>query len=91
MKTLLQIFEENSLLNSPETENLTKKIDQIIEQEKTNNNMKTRMEKRVSLVFTIKRVQDAMNTKLEDRTSEQRQVLRRVWEILNHIGYHKVY
>jgi hypothetical protein len=52
--------------------------------------METRMEKRVKLVFTIKRVQDAMNTKLEDRTSEQRQVLRRAWDILNHIGYHKV-
>ena len=54
------------------------------------NNMETRMEKRVRLVFTIKRVQDAMNTKLEDRTSEHRQVLRRAWDILNHIGYHKV-
>ena len=52
--------------------------------------METRMEKRVKLVFTIKRVQDAMNTRLEDRTSEHRQVLRRAWDILNHIGYHKV-
>ena len=48
------------------------------------------MEKRVSLVFSIKRVKDAMNTRVEDRTSEQRQVLRRAWEILKHIGYHKV-
>ena len=54
------------------------------------NNMETTIEKRVKLVFTIKRVQDAMNTRVEDRTSEHRQVLRRTWDILNHIGYHKV-
>ena len=34
MKTLLQIFEENNLLDSSETENLIKRIDKIIEQEK---------------------------------------------------------
>ena len=54
------------------------------------NNMETRMEKRVNLVFSLKRVKDAMNTRVEDRTSEQRQVLRRTWEILNHIGLNKV-
>jgi hypothetical protein len=37
MKTLLQIFEENKLLDSAETENLIKRINQIIEQEKQNN------------------------------------------------------
>ena len=52
--------------------------------------METRMEKRVNLVFSLKRVKDAMNTRVEDRTSEQRQVLRRAWEILNHIGLNKV-
>jgi hypothetical protein len=38
MKTLLQIFEENKLLDSAETENLIKRIDQIIEQEKEKKN-----------------------------------------------------
>jgi len=91
MKTLMQIFEENSLLNSPKTENLTKRIDQIIEQEKTINNMKTRMENRIKFIFSIKRVQDALNTKLGERTLEQRRVIDRTYELLNHIGNHKVY
>jgi hypothetical protein len=33
MKTLLQIFEENHLLDSPETENLIKKIDDLIKKD----------------------------------------------------------
>lgn len=32
MKSLLQIFEENKLLDSSETENLIKKIDQLIKE-----------------------------------------------------------
>lgn len=32
MKSLLQIFEENNLLDCPETENLIKKIDQLIKE-----------------------------------------------------------
>jgi hypothetical protein len=32
MKSLLQIFEENKLLDSPETENLIKKIDELIKE-----------------------------------------------------------
>ena len=35
-KTLLQIFEENNLLESPETEQLIIKIDQIIKQDEKN-------------------------------------------------------
>jgi hypothetical protein len=32
-KTLLQIFEENNLLDSPETENLINKINELIKQD----------------------------------------------------------
>ena len=36
-KTLLQIFEEIKLLDLPEMENLTKKIDDLIKQDNNNN------------------------------------------------------
>lgn len=37
-KTLLQIFEENKLLDLPEMENLTKKIDTLIKQHENDKN-----------------------------------------------------
>jgi hypothetical protein len=49
------------------------------------------MENRIKFIFSIKRVQDALNTKLGERTLEQRRVIDRTYELLNHIGNHKVY
>jgi hypothetical protein len=37
-KTLMQIFEENKLLDLPEMENLTKKIDALIKQDDNDKN-----------------------------------------------------
>lgn len=45
-KTLLQIFEENKLLDLPEMENLTKKIDALIKQDDNDKN-------RISIFSTI--------------------------------------